>query len=113
MTRTRGSSSRSAIQATSTIGSLLPVTGGSVRDGRGGELRNERVGVEPLQGERCDHVGGLPGGDQLGEGGADDRGGFEAVGAPAGRDVEVLELGLAEDRTVVGGEIAETGPSAE
>ena len=51
--------------------------------------------------------------DQLGERRADDRRGLEAVGAPAGGDVEVLELGLAEDRAVVGREVAEAGPGAQ
>src|SRR5581483_1573209 len=48
-----------------------------------------------------------------GEGFADDWGGFEAVGAPAGGDVEAFELGFAEDWAVVGAEVAEPGPASE
>ncbi len=44
---------------------------------------------------------------------ADDRRGLEAVRPPPRRDVEVVDLGLAEDRAVVGREVAEPGPRAE
>src|SRR5579875_792053 len=82
-------------------------------DGGGGELGDELVLVEALEAERLDQVGLASGGHELGERLADDRRGLEAVGAPAGRDVEVLHLGLAEDRAVVRAQVAQPGPAAQ
>src|SRR6185436_18855792 len=70
--------------------SLLLVTH---RSGR--QLGHELVGVEALDRKGGDQVGGPARVDQLGQRLADDRCGLEAVGAPAGADVEVLDLGLA------------------
>ena len=85
----------------------------SVADGGGGELGDQLVLVEALERERLDQLRLAPGGDQLGERAADDRRGLEAVRAPARADVEVLDLGLAEDRRVVRAEVAEAGPRAQ
>src|SRR3954452_15607602 len=84
-----------------------------VADGGGGELGHEAVLVEALEREGGDEVGCAPGVHELGQGLADDRRGLEAVGAPAGADVEVLDLGPAQDRAVVGAELAQPGPRAQ
>src|SRR5581483_3082848 len=87
---------------------------GSVRDGGGSELRDERVGVEALERERGDQLRRLAAArDELRERLADDRCGLEAVRPPARGDVEVLELRPAEDRAVVGRQVAEPGPRAQ
>ena len=85
---------------------LSPLRSVSVTDGRRGELGDEPVLVEALERERRDQVRRAPGGDQLGERRADDRRRLESVRAPAGADVEAVDLGLAEDRAVVGAEVA-------
>jgi RimJ/RimL family protein N-acetyltransferase len=73
-----------------------------VRDGGRGELGDERVAREALEREGGDQAGGGAGRRELREGRADDRGGLEAVGAPAGAEVEVVDGRLAEDRAVIG-----------
>src|SRR5512144_173301 len=85
----------------------------SVAHGGGGQLGDERIGVEAVQREGRDQVGRLPARDQLGKGDADDRRRLEAVRPPPRRHVEVVDLRLAEDRAVVGREVAETGPRAQ
>src|SRR6185436_16565222 len=104
------SSASCAISRLDFIGPLLWF---SVADGGGGELGDELVLVEALERERLDELGLLARGDELGEGLSDDRGGLEAVRPPAGADVEVLDLGLAEDRAVVGAQVAQAGPRAQ
>src|SRR4051812_24660903 len=84
-----------------------------VTDGGGGELGDELVLVEALERERLDELGLLAGGDELGQRLADDRRRLEPVRAPAGADVEVLDLGLPEDRAVVGAQVAQAGPRAQ
>ena len=51
--------------------------------------------------------------DQLGERDADDRRRLEAVRAPAARDQETVHIGHAEDRAVVGAQVAQPGPLAQ
>src|SRR5262249_39714851 len=85
----------------------------SVTHGSSGKLGDERIRVEPLERERRDEVGGLPTRHELGQRHADDRRSLEAVRAPTRRDVEVVDLRLAEDRAVVGREVAEAGPRAQ
>src|ERR1700744_1761115 len=87
--------------ATGSVGGVVSVMRRSVADGGGRELGDEVVGIEALECERRDEVRRAIGGDQLGERLADDRSGLEAVRSPAGTDVEVLDLGAAEDRAVV------------
>ena len=82
----------------------------SMAHGRGRELGDEVVGVEPLELERLDQLGRLAGRDQLGERDAGDRGGLEPVGAPAAVDEEAVELGEAHDRAVVRAHVAEARP---
>src|SRR2546423_14566852 len=82
----------------------------SVRDGCGCELRHERVRIEALERERGDQIRRLAGGDELRERRADDRRRLEAVRPPPGREVEAVDLGLAEDRAVVRAEVAEPRP---
>ena len=84
-----------------------------VADGGGGELGHEAVLVEALEREGRDEVGRAARVDELGERLADDRRGLEAVGAPARADVEVLDLGPAEDRAVVRAEVAQARPGAQ
>src|SRR5438105_1670104 len=55
----------------------------------------------------------LPSPALVGERLADDRSSLEAIRAPAGADVEVVDLGLAEDRAVVRAQVAQTGPAAQ
>src|SRR5438309_5461046 len=69
----------------------------SMRHRRGGQLGDERVGVEAVERERCDQLRRLPGRDELRERCADDRSCLEAVRAPAGRDVEPVDLRPAEN----------------
>src|SRR3954447_8001868 len=86
---------------------------GSMADGCGGEFRHEVVLVEALEPERLDEVGLAARVDQLGERLTDDRRGLEPVSPPAGADVEVLHLGLAEDRRVIRAEVAQARPCAQ
>src|SRR5215218_2968130 len=72
-----------------------------------GELGYELVLIEPLQLERLDQVRSSTGRRKLGQRLADDRRRLEAVRPPAGADVEALDLRLAEDRRVVGREVAQ------
>src|SRR4051812_28986353 len=88
-------------------------SGKSVGDGCRGRLGDERIRVETLEFEGLDEVWGTARVDQLGERLADDRCGLEAVRAPARRHMEVVDLGLAEDRAVVGGDVAQPGPRAQ
>ena len=81
--------------------------------GRGGQLGHEGIGVESLEREGGDQVRHFPIRHELGERDSYDRGRLEPVGSPPGRDVEVVDLRLPEDRAVVGRQIAETGPRAE
>ncbi len=69
--------------------------------------------MEALHGEGGDEVRGLPARDELGERHADDGRGLEPVRPPPRRDVEVVDLRLAEDRAVVGREVAEARPRAQ
>src|SRR3954467_12758829 len=99
----------SASCAISRLDFIRPLSAGEwlVADSGGGELGHELVLVEALEPERLDELGLSPGRDERGERLADERGGLEAVRPPAGADVEVLDLGLAEDRAVVGAQVAE------
>src|SRR5215216_2769161 len=78
-----------------------------------GELGYELVLIEPLELERLDQVRSLTGGRKLGQRLADDRRRLEPVRPPAGADVEAVDLRLAEDRRVVGREVAQPGPAAQ
>src|SRR5215211_378852 len=71
-----------------------------------GELGYELVLIEALELERLDQVRSLAGGGQLGQRLPDDRRRLEPVRPPTGAHVEALDLGLAEDRRVVGREVA-------
>src|SRR5918998_197953 len=84
-----------------------------VADGGGRELGDQLIFVEPLEAERLDELRRPACGRQLGERLADDRRCLEPVRAPAGADVKVLDLGLPQDRAVVGRQIAETRPAAQ
>src|ERR687895_1114909 len=90
-----------------------PLRVASMAHRRRGQLGNELVLVEPLQRERLDQRGGGAGGGQLGERLAHDRRRLEPVRPPPGADVEVVHFGLAEDRAVVGAEIAQACPAAQ
>src|SRR5215218_8033880 len=79
-------------------------------DRGGGQLGDELVLVEAFERERRDQIWGPAFGDQLGECLADDRSRLEAVGAPTRADVEVLDLRAAEDRAVVGAQVAQARP---
>src|ERR687896_890536 len=80
---------------------------------RGRELRNELVLVEALQGEGLDQVWRLPRGRQLGQRLTHDRRRLEPVGAPPRADVEVVDLGLTQDRAVIGRQVAESRPTPQ
>src|SRR3954464_1524009 len=69
--------------------------------------------VPPSPGGGWATIGGGLKPDELGGRLADDRGGLEAVRPPAGADVEVLDLGLAEDGAVIGAQVAQAGPGAQ
>src|SRR5215210_9403553 len=75
-----------------------------------GQLGDQLVLVEAFERERGDQIRGPARGDQLGECLADDRSRLEPVGAPTGADMEVLDLRAAEDRAVVGAQVAEARP---
>src|SRR5919204_3646067 len=77
------------------------------------QFGDELVLVEALERERRDQVGRALRGDELGERLAHDRRRLEAVSAPARAHVEVVHLGLAEDRAVVGAQVAQPGPRAQ
>src|ERR687896_438553 len=80
---------------------------------RGRELRNELVLVEALQCERLDQLGRLPRSRQLRQRLADDRRSLEPVRAPPGAHVEVVDLGLTQDRAVIGRQVAESRPTPQ
>src|SRR6476661_6189972 len=91
-------------------GASLPV---SMTHGGRGQLGDELVLVEALQAEGLDEIRLASGRHELRQRRADDRGRLEPVRAPAGADVEVLHLRLAEDRAVVRAEVAEPGPGPQ
>src|ERR1700733_5235131 len=101
--------SRRSVRLVSGIERLLA----SVADCGGCCFGYESVIVEALKRERLDELRRLSAGDELGERLADDRSGLEAVGSPASAEVEVVHLGAAEDRAVVGADVAEPGPGAQ
>src|SRR5215203_4650112 len=79
----------------------------SVAHRRCGELGYELVLIETLQLERLDQLRSLTGGRELGQRLADDRRRLESVRPPPGAHVEALDLRFAEDRRVVGREVAQ------
>src|SRR5215207_11479737 len=89
----------------------LPPVPPSVTGGGRGELRDELISVEALQGEWLDQLRHLAGVDQLRESRADDRRRFEAVGSPSGAEQESIHLGGPEDRAVVRADVAEARPA--
>ncbi len=82
-------------------------------DRRSGELGDKRIGAEALERERGDQLWRLARRDELGERRPDNRGRLEPVRPPAARDQETVHFGHAEDRAVVGTEVAQAGPLAK
>src|SRR5438552_13582556 len=84
-----------------------------MRDGRGGELRDEGVRIEALEREGRDQPGELPSRHELCERRPHDRRCFEAVCSPTAGNEESVHVRSPEDGTVVRADVTEPGPLAK
>src|SRR5262245_9861342 len=81
--------------------------------GRSSQLGYEPIAEEALERERLDQVRRPAGGDQFRKRLADYRRRLEAVGPPPRADQEAVDVGQAEDRRVVGADVAQPGPATQ